>query len=79
MTTATKQTRHSAIEYPDDDGEPMSDNTLKYDWMVLIEIRSPGNRPDEMERKFEFYETHGVEKYYVYDPDDGTLAGWLRK
>jgi Uma2 family endonuclease len=144
MTTATHQTTQSAIEYPDDDGEPMSDNTLQYNWMVLIkgyleflfldnpnvfvagnllwypvegkptirttpdvmvafgrpngrrgsykrweeaniapqvvfEILSPGNRPDEIERKFEFYEKYGVEEYYVYDPDDGTLAGWLRR
>jgi Uma2 family endonuclease len=144
MTTATQQTTQSAIEYPDDDGEPMSDNTLQYNWMVLIkgyleflfldnpnvfvagnllwypvegkptirtapdvmvafgrpngrrgsykqweeaniapqvvfEILSPGNRPDEIERKFEFYEKYGVEEYYVYDPDDGTLAGWLRR
>jgi hypothetical protein len=26
MTTATQQTTQSAIECPDDDGEPMSDN-----------------------------------------------------
>jgi hypothetical protein len=25
-----------------------------------------------------FYETYGVEEYYTYDPDDGTLKGWLR-
>lgn len=25
-----------AIEYPDSDGEPMSDNTLQWDWMVKI-------------------------------------------
>ena len=46
---------------------------------VVFEILSPGNRPDEMERKFEFYEKYGVEEYYIYDPDDGTLEGWLRK
>ena len=31
-----------------------------------------------MERKFRFYEQHGVEEYYVYDPDDGSLEGWRR-
>jgi hypothetical protein len=25
------------------------------------------------------YEKYGVEEYYIYDPDDGTLEGWLRK
>jgi Uma2 family endonuclease len=45
---------------------------------VVFEILSPGNRSGEMQRKFEFYERHGVEEYYVYDPQDGTLEGWLR-
>ncbi len=46
---------------------------------VAIEILSPGNRAGKMVEKFEFYERYGVEEYYVYDPDDGTLEGWLRK
>jgi Uma2 family endonuclease len=144
MTTAIQQTAKPAIEYPDDDGEPMADNTLQFKWIVTIEgnleaifrddadvfvagnllwypvegeptIRaapdalvafgrpkgrrgsykqweegnispqvvfetlSPGNRPDEMERKFKFYEQYGVEEYYIYDPDDGTLEAWLRR
>jgi Uma2 family endonuclease len=143
MTTATKQTEHSTIEYPDDDGELMSDNTLQFKWIVVIkeglealyrhnphvfvagnllwypvegdpaicsapdalvafdrpkgrrgsykqweedniapqvvvEVRSPGNRPDEMTRKFQFYEKHGVLEYYLYDPDTGKLEGWMR-
>jgi Uma2 family endonuclease len=45
---------------------------------VVFEILSPGNRAGEMERKFQFYEDHGVEEYYVYDPDHGDLVGWLR-
>ena len=45
---------------------------------VVFEVLSPGNRPGEMKRKFEFYEKYGVEEYYVYDPDEGTLEGWLR-
>jgi Uma2 family endonuclease len=45
---------------------------------VVFEVLSPGNRPAEMENKFQFYERHGVEEYYIYDPDDGTLDGWLR-
>ena len=31
-----------------------------------------------MERKFQFYERHGVEEYYIYDPDRGDLVGWRR-
>ena len=45
---------------------------------VVFEILSPGNRGAELAFKFQFYETYGVEEYYVYDPDDNTLEGWLR-
>ena len=143
MTTTIQKTVQPAIEYPDDNGEPMAENTLQFTWIVVIkeglealfrhepdvfvagdllwypvegkpkirsapdamvafgrpkgrrgsyrqweeagvaphvvfEVLSPGNRPGEMAGKFEFYQTHGVEEYYIYDPDDGTLQGWLR-
>ncbi len=45
---------------------------------VVFEVLSPGNRPVEMIRKFQFYERYGVAEYYSYDPDDGELVGWLR-
>ena len=45
---------------------------------VVFEILSPGNRAGEMAQKFEFYQRYGVEEYYVYDPDRGTLEGWRR-
>ncbi len=45
---------------------------------VVFEIVSPGNRPGDMIRKFRFYERHGVEEFYVYDPDQKTLEGWTR-
>jgi Uma2 family endonuclease len=45
---------------------------------VVFEVLSPGNRAGELERKFAFYERYGVEEYYLYDPDDGFLQGWLR-
>jgi Uma2 family endonuclease len=143
MTTAIQKNVHQIIEYPDDDGEPMSDNTLQFKWIVVIkeglealfrrnpavfvagnllwyavngepeirsapdvmvvfgrpkgrrgsyipweedgvapqvvfEILSPGNRPGEMTRKFEFYDKYGVLEYFIYDPDSGLLEGWLR-
>jgi Uma2 family endonuclease len=46
---------------------------------VVWEIMSPGNTLTEMIRKFQFYETYGVEEYYIYDPDAGELSGWLRE
>ncbi len=45
---------------------------------VVFEVLSPGNRAGDLIRKFKFYERYGVEEYYVYDPDRGTLDGWLR-
>ena len=46
---------------------------------VVFETLSPGNRPEEMARKFKFYEQYGVEEYYIYDPDDGAFEVWQRK
>jgi Uma2 family endonuclease len=51
---------------------------------VVFEILSPSNTRAEMARKFEFYQTYGVEEYYLYDPDSGVLEGgvlegWLRQ
>jgi Uma2 family endonuclease len=46
---------------------------------VVFEILSPGNRAAEMIRKFQFYERHGVEEYYVFNPDTLQLDGWLRR
>ena len=45
---------------------------------VVFEVLSPGNRYIDTIRKFRFYERYGVEEYYVYNPDNGDLAGWLR-
>ena len=39
---------------------------------------SPGNRFNELLRKFRFYEKYGVEEYYIYNPDNGDLLGWRR-
>ncbi len=45
---------------------------------VTWEIFSPGNRAGKLTNKFLFYERHGVEEYYLYDPDSGDLNGWQR-
>ncbi|MGI0492269.1 Uma2 family endonuclease [Alkalinema pantanalense CENA528] len=131
------------IVYPDRDGQPMSDNTKQFRWIVLLkenleclfagdaqvfvagdllwypveghpeirsapdamvvlgrpkgdrgsykqweegniapqvvfEVLSPGNTLKEMAKKQEFYNRHGVEEYYLYDPDKNDLNGWLR-
>jgi len=48
---------------------------------VVFEVLSPGNRVGEMVRKFEFYRRHGVEEYYIYNPDPQhlELSGFMRK
>jgi Uma2 family endonuclease len=45
---------------------------------VVFEVLSPGNRAGEMARKLQFYERHGVEEYYVLDPDRADLIGYIR-
>jgi Uma2 family endonuclease len=144
MTPLSTPAPARKIEYPDNDGQPMSDNTLQFRWIatiegnledlfrddlnvfvggdllwypvegdnkirsapdamvvfnrpkgdrgsykqweeggvapqVVFEILSPGNRPGEMTRKFQFYQRYGVEEYYLIDPDRQEMDGWLRR
>ena len=46
---------------------------------VVFEILSPSNSKDEMTRKKLFYLKHGVEEYYVYDPDGISLEVSIRE
>jgi Uma2 family endonuclease len=66
-------------------GRPKGDRGSYLQWVedgiapqVVFEVLSPGNRAGEMERKFQFYQRHGVDEYYIYDPDRGDLVGWRR-
>ena len=66
-------------------GRPKGDRGSYKQWVednippqVVFEILSPGNRLKAMAQKYKFYERYGVEEYYVYDPDDVELIGWLR-
>jgi Uma2 family endonuclease len=45
---------------------------------VVFEVLSPGNTFPEMIEKQAFYEEHGVEEYYLYDPDNNKLHAYLR-
>ena len=130
--------------YPESDGEPISDHTLQFEWIVVIkdnleawfapdpdvfvagdllwypvenqakiraapdalvvfgrpknqrgsyqqanengiapqvvfEIWSPGNRFSEKLDKFLFYQQHGVEEYYAYDPFRLEFDAWTRE
>ncbi len=46
---------------------------------VTFEVLSPSNTRGEMRDKLDFYDRYGVEEYYEYDPDRGTLKGWVRR
>ncbi len=66
-------------------GRPKGDRGSYLQWrednvppQVVFEILSPGNTPREMSRKLLFYNTYGVEEYYLYDPDGNQLSGWCR-
>jgi Uma2 family endonuclease len=66
-------------------GRPKGDRGSYQQWeeggvapQVVFEIPSPGNRLKEMHRKLMFYQTYGVQEYYIYDPDDYELMGWQR-
>jgi Uma2 family endonuclease len=66
-------------------GRPKGDRGSYMQWeenniplTVVFEILSPGNTATEMDDKFDFYEEHGVEEYYVYNPDNNRLRAFLR-
>ena len=50
---------------------------------VVFEILSPSNKTEdglrELQKKFEFYQRHGVEEYYTYDPIVKNFAVWHRR
>ncbi|MFM9268158.1 Uma2 family endonuclease [Tychonema sp. BBK16] len=138
----TSETKPEII-YPDSDGEPMSDNTKQFRWIVTIkenleilfaniadvfvagdllwypvqgnnkirqapdamvvfgrpkgdrgsyeqwkednippqvafEILSPGNRSVKTGEEVLFYQRYGVQEYYIYDPDNIELSGFVR-
>lgn len=45
---------------------------------VVFEILSPGNNFIEMIRKERFYGRYGVQEYYIYDPDEKAIEGYIR-
>jgi Uma2 family endonuclease len=66
-------------------GRPPGDRGSYLQWRengqspdVVFEVLSPGNTKKEMLAKLKGYEQFGADEYYVYDPDNGTLEGWLR-
>jgi Uma2 family endonuclease len=67
-------------------GRPKGDRGSYQEWKegnipltVVMEVLSPSNTVMEMEDKLDFYEEHGVEEYYVYDPQSNQLVVYLRQ
>lgn len=45
---------------------------------LVVEVLSPSNTAAEMMRKLEFYDRHGADEYWLFDPEDGALQVWVR-
>jgi len=63
-----KGDRLSYIQYREDNIAPQ----------VVFEIRPHNDRQTKMNKKLSFYHRHGVEEYYLYDPEKNELEGWQR-
>jgi Uma2 family endonuclease len=66
-------------------GRPKGDRGSYRQWeednvplTVVFEILSPSNDPLEMADKQAFYDEHGVEEYYLYDPERNRLLVYRR-
>ena len=47
--------------------------------LLAVEVLSPSNTWAEMLRTRQFYELHGVDEYWVFDPDTASLEVWVRE
>jgi Uma2 family endonuclease len=66
-------------------GRPKGDRGSYKQWeegglppTVVFEFLSPSNTVSEMDEKLIFYEKHGVEEYYIFDPDTNRLMVYVR-
>ena len=67
--------------------ETLRDRTSYKQWeennlgpQVAFKFVSPNNSIQEVEvDKLAFYQQHGINEYYIHDPDKGTLKGWIRE
>jgi Uma2 family endonuclease len=66
-------------------GRPKGDRSSYKQWeedniplTVVFEVLSPSNSVPEMIEKHAFYDEHGVEEYYIYDPEKNNLFAYVR-
>jgi Uma2 family endonuclease len=67
-------------------GRPKGDRPSWKQWeeagvpmTVVFEVLSPSNTVPEMADKLAFYDEHGAEEYYIYDPDTNRLLVYVRQ
>jgi Uma2 family endonuclease len=67
-------------------GRPKGDRGSYRQWeennippQVAFEILFPGNRFSKTGEEILFYLRYGVQEYYIYDPDNNELSGFIRK
>ncbi len=67
-------------------GRPKGDRGSYQQWKerdippnVVFEIMSPSNTQREMQDKRTFYVTHGVDEFYIYDPERFRVSGYIRQ
>jgi Uma2 family endonuclease len=67
-------------------GRPKGDRPSYRQWeegniplTVVFQVLSPSNTVFEMADKQAFYSEHGVQEYYLYDPETNQLAGFERR
>jgi Uma2 family endonuclease len=67
-------------------GVPKQDRACYLVWQennvfpqVIIEVRSKSNTPDELADRLAFYERHGAEECYDFDPKDNKLQVYLKR
>jgi Uma2 family endonuclease len=46
---------------------------------IVFEVLSPSNGEDELDEKFSFYQTYGVEEYYLIDPYEKKVDAYRRR
>jgi hypothetical protein len=66
---ARARTRGSYLQWLEDDLPPQ----------VVFEVLSPSNTDDELDAKLAFYDRYGVEEYYVIDPYEQAVEGYVRR
>lgn len=65
----------AALRYRKSYRQWLEDNIVP---QVVFEVRSESDTQTKMDKKLVFYNRYGVEEYYLYDPQDRDLSGWLR-